>query len=41
VILRSPPRAVSRVAGGGVGQGSPMPALAHLDIDAEGFAWLP
>src|ERR1700689_4374756 len=24
-----------------LGQGSPTPALAHLDIDAQGFAWLP
>jgi pimeloyl-ACP methyl ester carboxylesterase len=24
-----------------LGQGSPTPALAHLDIDARGFAWLP
>jgi pimeloyl-ACP methyl ester carboxylesterase len=23
------------------GQGPPTPALAHLDIDADGFAWLP
>ena len=23
------------------GQGPPTPALAHLDIDSEGFAWLP
>jgi pimeloyl-ACP methyl ester carboxylesterase len=24
-----------------LGQGPPTPALAHLDIDAQGFAWLP
>jgi pimeloyl-ACP methyl ester carboxylesterase len=24
-----------------LGQGSPTPALAHLDIDSQGFAWLP
>jgi pimeloyl-ACP methyl ester carboxylesterase len=24
-----------------LGQGAPTPALAHLDIDAAGFAWLP
>jgi pimeloyl-ACP methyl ester carboxylesterase len=24
-----------------LGQGTPTPALAHLDIDAQGFAWLP
>ncbi len=24
-----------------LGQGSPTPALAHLDLDAQGFAWLP
>jgi hypothetical protein len=24
-----------------IGQGPPTPALAHLDVDAEGFAWLP
>ena len=24
-----------------LGQGPPTPALAHLDIDSEGFAWLP
>ncbi len=24
-----------------LGQGDPTPALAHLDIDAQGFAWLP
>jgi pimeloyl-ACP methyl ester carboxylesterase len=24
-----------------LGKGSPTPALAHLDIDAQGFAWLP
>ena len=24
-----------------LGQGSPTPALAHLDVDAQGFAWLP
>lgn len=27
--------------GGLLGQGEPSPALAHLDIDAQGFAWLP
>ncbi len=27
--------------GGLLGQGDPTPALAHLDIDAQGFAWLP
>ncbi len=27
--------------GGLLAQGPPTPALAHLDIDAEGFAWLP
>jgi pimeloyl-ACP methyl ester carboxylesterase len=27
--------------GGLLAQGSPTPALAHLDIDNEGFAWLP
>jgi pimeloyl-ACP methyl ester carboxylesterase len=27
--------------GGLLAQGSPTPALAHLDIDEQGFAWLP
>jgi pimeloyl-ACP methyl ester carboxylesterase len=27
--------------GGLLGQGAPTPALAHLDIDKQGFAWLP
>lgn len=27
--------------GGLLGGGEPTPALAHLDVDAEGFAWLP
>jgi pimeloyl-ACP methyl ester carboxylesterase len=27
--------------GGLIAQGPPTPALAHLDIDAQGFAWLP
>ncbi len=27
--------------GGLLAQGPPTPALAHLDIDAQGFAWLP
>jgi pimeloyl-ACP methyl ester carboxylesterase len=27
--------------GGLLAQGEPTPALAHLDIDAQGFAWLP
>ena len=27
--------------GGLLAQGTPTPALAHLDIDASGFAWLP
>src|SRR6266852_3195958 len=27
--------------GGLLAQGPPTPALAHLDIDARGFAWLP
>ena len=27
--------------GGLLGQGEPSPALAHLDIDEQGFAWLP
>ena len=27
--------------GGLLAQGPPTPALAHLDIDSEGFAWLP
>jgi pimeloyl-ACP methyl ester carboxylesterase len=27
--------------GGLLAQGPPTPALAHLDIDNEGFAWLP
>ena len=27
--------------GGLLAQGPPTPALAHLDIDEQGFAWLP
>src|SRR5580704_5295954 len=27
--------------GGLLAQGSPTPALAHLDIDKQGFAWIP
>src|SRR5580658_10941808 len=27
--------------GGLLAQGAPTPALAHLDIDSQGFAWLP
>src|ERR1700722_16170975 len=35
------PTAVARPPPRGGGQGPPTPALAHLDIDAQGFAWLP
>src|SRR3984957_13514056 len=31
----------SETIGGLLAQGPPTPALAHLDIDAQGFAWIP